>query len=269
MELHPLQKDAEINNMRKLLVMGNWKLNGTKASVKELITAFAKAADAVGDKAEVAICAPAIFIGSVEALASGSKLAWGSEDVDVHTKGAYTGENSPVMIKEFGSKYAIVGHSERRGYHAESHEYVAQKYKAAQDNGLVPVLCIGETEAEFDAGKTMDVCKAELKAVIDLCGIKSFENAVIAYEPIWAIGTGKTATPEIAENVHAQIREYLKSFDADVAAKVQILYGGSCNAKTAPELFAQADIDGGLIGGASLKVDDFTSIINTAASISK
>lgn len=255
--------------MRQILVMGNWKLNGTKDSVKELITAFAGAADKVAGKAEVAICAPAIFIGMVEQLASGSKLAWGSEDVDVHTKGAYTGENSPVMIKEFGAKYAIVGHSERRGYHAESHEYVAQKFKAAQDNGLIPVLCIGESEAEFDAGKTMDVCKAELKAVIDLAGIKAFENAVIAYEPIWAIGTGKTATPEIAENVHRQIRDYLKTFDASVADKVQILYGGSCNAKTAPELFSQPDIDGGLIGGASLKVADFSSIIDTAATISK
>ncbi len=255
--------------MRKLLVMGNWKLNGTKDSVKELITAFAKEADKAGDKIEVAICAPAIFINSVETLASGSKLAWGSEDCDIHTKGAFTGENSPVMLKEFGCKYAIVGHSERRGYHHESNEYVAQKFKAAQDNGLTPVLCIGESEAEFDAGKTMDVCKAELKAVIDLCGIKAFENAVIAYEPIWAIGTGKTATPEIAENVHSQIRGYLQTFDADVADKVQILYGGSCNAKTAPELFAQKDIDGGLIGGASLKVADFSSIIETAANLSK
>lgn len=250
--------------MRTPLVMGNWKLNGTKDSVKALVNALIEPANNAAPKAEVAVCAPAIFIGMVEELAKGSKLQWGSEDCDIHTSGAFTGENSPVMIKEFGCTYAIVGHSERRDYHKESNEYVAQKYKAAQDNGLIPVLCVGESEAEFDAGKTMDVVRAELKAVIDLCGIKSFENAVIAYEPIWAIGTGKTATPEIAQNVHQDIRAYLASFDAEVADKVRILYGGSCNAKTAPELFSQKDIDGGLVGGASLKAQDFSQIIEAA-----
>ncbi len=249
--------------MRKPVVMGNWKLNGTKSTVTDLIKAFTGVANA-NEKVDVAICAPAIFIGMVESLATGSKLQWGSEDVDVHTSGAFTGENSPVMIKEFGSTYAIVGHSERRGYHNESNETVAAKFKAAQDNGLVPVLCIGESEAEYDAGKTLDVCQAEIKAVIDLCGIDAFKNAIIAYEPIWAIGTGKTATPEIAQNVHAGIRAFLKTFNAEVADGVRILYGGSCNAKTAPELFAQKDIDGGLIGGASLKVADFTAIIEAA-----
>ena len=249
--------------MRKPVVMGNWKLNGTKSTVTDLIKAFTGVANS-NEKVDVAICAPAIFIGMVESLATGSKLQWGSEDVDVHTSGAFTGENSPVMIKEFGSTYAIVGHSERRGYHNESNEVVAAKFKAAQDNGLVPVLCIGESEAEYDAGKTLDVCQAEIKAVIDLCGIEAFKNAIIAYEPIWAIGTGKTATPEIAQNVHAGIRAFLKTFNAEVADGVRILYGGSCNAKTAPELFAQKDIDGGLIGGASLKVADFTAIIEAA-----
>ena len=251
--------------MRTPLVMGNWKLNGTKQSVSELVQAFVPAAAKVAGKAEVAVCAPAVFIGLVEKLAEGSKLKWGAEDCDVHTKGAYTGENSPDMLREFGCTYAIVGHSERRGYHKESHEYVAQKFKAAQDSGLIPVLCIGESEAEFEAGKTREVCEAELKAVIDLCGIGAFKKAVIAYEPIWAIGTGKTATPEIAQKVHQDIRAYLRSFDAAVADGVQILYGGSCNAKTAPDLFTQPDIDGGLIGGASLKVPDFTAIIDAAA----
>lgn len=249
--------------MRKPVVMGNWKLNGTKSTVTDLIKAFAGVANA-NPKVDVAICAPAIFIGMVESLATGSNLKWGSEDCDVHTSGAFTGENSPVMIKEFGSTYAIVGHSERREYHNESNETVAAKFKCAQDNGLVPVLCIGESEAQFDAGQTLEVCKAEIKAVIDLCGIESFKKAVIAYEPIWAIGTGKTATPEIAQNVHAGIRAYLKEFDANVADGVAILYGGSCNAKNAAELFSQADIDGGLIGGASLKVADFTAIIEAA-----
>ena len=250
--------------MRKPVVMGNWKLNGTKSTVKELISAFTGVAGK-NPKVDVAVCAPAIFIGTVEDLAKGSMLKWGSEDVDVHTSGAFTGENSPVMIKEFGSTYAIVGHSERRGYHNESNEVVAAKFKSAQDNGLVPVLCIGESEAEFDAGKTVEVCQKELKAVIDLCGIDAFKNAIIAYEPIWAIGTGKTATPEIAQKVHADIRAYLRTFSAEVADGVRILYGGSCNAKTAPDLFSQPDIDGGLIGGASLKVDKFSAICKFAS----
>ena len=249
--------------MRKPLVMGNWKLNGTKESVTSLVNALIEPANQAPN-VEVAVCAPAIFIGMVEQLAKGSAIQYGSEDCDVHTSGAFTGENSPVMIKEFGCKYAIVGHSERRAYHNETNEVVAAKFKAAQEAGLVPVLCIGESLEQFEAGQTADVCKTQLKAVIDLCGIKSFENAVIAYAPIWAIGTGKTATPEIAQNVHSQIRAFLASFDADTAAKVQILYGGSCNAKTAPELFAQPDIDGGLVGGASLKPADFAAIINAA-----
>ncbi|HIV15246.1 MAG TPA: triose-phosphate isomerase [Candidatus Avisuccinivibrio pullicola] len=250
--------------MRKPLVMGNWKLNGTKESVTALVNALKAPADKAAGKAEVAVCAPAVFIGMVEQLATGSSLKWGSEDCDIHTQGAYTGENSPVMLKEFGCTYAIVGHSERRDYHKESSEYVAQKYQAAQANGLIPVLCVGESEKEFEEKRTMDVIRSELKAVIDLCGIQSFEKAVIAYEPIWAIGTGKTATPEIAQSVHSEIRAYLATFDAAVAEKVQILYGGSCNAKTAPELFAQKDIDGGLVGGASLKAPDFTAIIEAA-----
>ena len=249
--------------MRKPLVMGNWKLNGTKESVTSLVNALIEPANQA-PTVEVAVCAPAIFIGMVEQLAKGSAIQYGSEDCDVHTSGAFTGENSPVMIKSTGANYVILGHSERRAYHNETNEVVAAKFKAAQEAGLVPVLCIGESLEQFEAGQTADVCKTQLKAVIDLCGIKSFENAVIAYEPIWAIGTGKTATPEIAQNVHAQIRAFLASFDADTAAKVQVLYGGSCNAKTAPELFAQPDIDGGLVGGASLKPADFAAIINAA-----
>ncbi len=249
--------------MRTPLVMGNWKLNGTKDSVKALVEALLKPA-AENPKVEVAVCAPAIFIGTVEQLAKDSALKYGSEDVDVHTSGAFTGENSPAMIKEFGCKYAIVGHSERRAYHNETDAVVAAKFKAAQESGLVPVLCIGESLEQFEAGKTNEVCETQLKAVIDACGIEAFTKAVIAYEPIWAIGTGKTATPEIAQNVHANIRQLLAKYSADVAEKVQILYGGSCNAKTAYDLFKQPDIDGGLVGGASLKSADFTVIIESA-----
>ncbi len=249
--------------MRTPLVMGNWKLNGTKASVTELVNALLKPA-ADNSKVEVAVCAPAIFIGTVEALAKDSALKYGSEDADIHNSGAFTGENSPVMIKEFGCKYALVGHSERRALHNETDAVVAAKFKAIQAAGLVPVLCIGESLEQFEAGQTNAVCEAQLKAVIDENGIDSFKNAVIAYEPIWAIGTGKTATPEIAQNVHANIRKLIAGYSAEVAEGVQILYGGSCNAKTAYDLFKQPDIDGGLVGGASLKAADFTVIIESA-----
>ena len=246
--------------MRQPLVMGNWKLNGTKASVEALVKALVEPA-AKAEGVEVAVCPPVIFLDLVEKLTEGTRIQYGAQNADVHTAGAVTGENSPVMLKEFGCKYALVGHSERRTLHAETDDVVAAKYEAIQQNGLVPVLCIGETLAQFEAGQTNAVVETQLKAVIDRCGIDSFANAVIAYEPVWAIGTGKTATPEIAQSVHAHIRAYLAGFCADVAAKVQILYGGSVTGATAANLFGQADIDGGLVGGASLKPDDFAQII--------
>ncbi len=246
--------------MRQQLVMGNWKLNGTKASVEALVKALIEPA-AKAEGVEVAFCPPVIFLDLVEKLTKGSRLQYGAQNADVHTSGAFTGENSPVMLKEFGCKYALVGHSERRTLHAESDDVVAAKYEAIQQGGLIPVLCIGETLQQFEAGTTNSVVETQLKAVIDRSGIDSFANAVIAYEPVWAIGTGKTATPEIAQAVHAHIRAYLATFSADVAAKVQILYGGSVTGATAADLFGQADIDGGLVGGASLKPDDFAQII--------
>ena len=246
--------------MRQPLVMGNWKLNGTKASVEALVKALIEPA-AKAEGVEVAFCPPVIFLDLVEKLTKGSRLQYGAQNADVHTSGAFTGENSPVMLKEFGCKYALVGHSERRTLHAESDDVVAAKYEAIQQGGLIPVLCIGETLQQFEAGTTNTVVETQLKAVIDRSGIDSFTNAVIAYEPVWAIGTGKTATPEIAQAVHAHIRAYLATFSADVAAKVQILYGGSVTGATAADLFGQADIDGGLVGGASLKPDDFAQIM--------
>lgn len=246
--------------MRQPLVMGNWKLNGTKASVEALVKALIEPA-AKAEGVEVAFCPPVIFLDMVEKLTQGSRLQYGAQNADVHTSGAFTGENSPAMLKEFGCKYSLVGHSERRTLHAETDDVVAAKYEAIQQGGMIPVLCIGETLQQFEAGTTNSVVETQLKAVIDRCGIASFSNAVIAYEPVWAIGTGKTATPEIAQAVHAHIRAYLASFDAAVAAKVQILYGGSVTGATAADLFGQADIDGGLVGGASLKPDDFSQII--------
>ncbi|MGL5947477.1 MAG: triose-phosphate isomerase [Aeromonas sp.] len=250
--------------MRQHLVMGNWKLNGTKASVEALINGL-KPAVAANPSVQVAVCPPVIFLGQVEALTAGTALAYGAQNADTHESGAFTGENAPSMLKAFGCTYALVGHSERRTLHAETDAVVAEKYEAIQKGSLTPVLCIGETLAQFEAGSTNAVCDAQLKAVIDRCGIASFANAVIAYEPVWAIGTGKTATPEIAQAVHAHIRQYLASFDGAIAAKVQILYGGSVTGATAADLFGQPDIDGGLVGGASLKVDDFSQIIAGAA----
>ena len=250
--------------MRQHLVMGNWKLNGTKASVEALIKGLTPAA-AAHPSVQVAVCPPVIFLGLVEQLTAGSKIAYGAQNADVHESGAFTGENAPSMLKAFGCTYSLVGHSERRTLHAETDDVVAAKYEAIQKAGLVPVLCIGETLEQFEAGVTKNVVETQLKAVIDRCGIASFENAVVAYEPVWAIGTGKTATPEIAQSVHAHIRQYLAGFDGAVAAKVQILYGGSVTGATAADLFGQPDIDGGLVGGASLKVDDFSQIIAGAA----
>lgn len=246
--------------MRQPLVMGNWKLNGTKASVEALIKDLIAPANAA-DGVEVAVCPPVIFLDMVEKLTAGSRIAFGAQNADIHTAGAFTGENSPVMLKEFGCKYALVGHSERRTLHAETDAVVAEKFEAIQKADLVPVLCIGETLAQFEANETNAVVDAQLKAVIDRCGIAAIANSVIAYEPVWAIGTGKTATPEIAQAVHAHIRAYLAGFDAAVAAKVQILYGGSVTGATASDLFGQPDIDGGLVGGASLKPVDFAQII--------
>ncbi|MCE2573767.1 triose-phosphate isomerase [Motilimonas eburnea] len=249
--------------MRTPLVMGNWKLNGTKASVAELLNGLAgPAANANG--VEVAVCPPAIFLGLTEELTKDGAINFGAQNCDLNVAGAFTGETSAVMVKEFGAKYSLVGHSERRTLHNETDEVVAAKFKVIQDNGLVPVLCIGETLEEREADKTNSVVETQLAAVIAAHGVAALENSVIAYEPVWAIGTGKVATKEQAQEVHAHIRQWLAAQDANVAAKVQILYGGSVGPATAADLFAQPDIDGGLVGGASLKVADFTAIIEAA-----
>jgi len=249
--------------MRTPLVMGNWKLNGTKASVSTLIKGLEAAADAATN-VEVAVCPPAIFIEQVATLTANNSIAFGAQDVSTNVEGAYTGETSPVMVKEFGATYSLVGHSERRQYHNETDAVVAAKFVAIQENGLVPVLCIGETLEERETNVTTSVVEAQLKAVVDLAGIDALENCVIAYEPVWAIGTGKVATSEQAQEVHAHIRGWLKAQSEVVAEKVQILYGGSVKAASAKELFSQADIDGGLVGGAALIIEEFVGIIEGA-----
>ncbi|WP_243454031.1 triose-phosphate isomerase [Oceanisphaera pacifica] len=246
---------------RQTLVMGNWKLNGNKAMVAQLITALQAPATQHPNVA-VAVCPPVLFLGQAQALLTDSPIALGAQDVDIHDQGAFTGENSAHMYTEFGVQYVLVGHSERRTLHGESDAMVAAKFRAAQDAGLTPVLCIGETLAQFEAGETQAVVERQLHEVIAHCGIESFANAVIAYEPVWAIGTGKTATPEIAQGVHAAIRAFLANLDAKVADGVQILYGGSVKGSSAAGLFAMADIDGALVGGAALQADEFAAIIS-------
>ncbi|WP_415225494.1 triose-phosphate isomerase [Psychromonas sp.] len=249
--------------MRTPLVMGNWKLNGTKESVATLIKGIEAAADAATN-VEVAVCPPTIFIEQVANLVANNSIEFGAQDVSTNVEGAYTGETSPVMVKEFGAKYSLVGHSERRQYHNETDAVVAAKFVAIQTHGLIPVLCIGETLEERETNVTTTVVETQLKAVIDVAGIDALENCVIAYEPVWAIGTGKVATSEQAQDVHAHIRTWLAEQSKVVAEKVQILYGGSVKAASAKELFSQADIDGGLVGGAALMIEEFVGIIEGA-----
>ena len=247
----------------KKLVVGNWKMHGSRASNAELLQGLLSAdLSATAPRADVAVCAPFVYLADVAAALAGSAIAYGSQDVSCQKQGAYTGEVSGVMLKEFGVKYAIVGHSERRSYHAESNQLVADKAKTALAEGLTPIVCVGETLAEREANQTEFVVAAQLKAVIDTLG-EQLSSIVVAYEPVWAIGTGKTATPEQAQAVHAFLRAQLKAAQP-AAASVPLLYGGSVKPDNAVELFAQPDIDGGLIGGASLKASDFVAIARAA-----
>ncbi|MFZ7234915.1 triose-phosphate isomerase [Avibacterium avium] len=249
---------------RRPLVMGNWKLNGSKAFTKELIEGL-KAELAGVNGCDVAIAPPVMYLAEAEAALVGSQIALGAQNVDVNVQGAFTGDISTAMLKDFGAKYIIIGHSERRTYHKESDEFIAKKFAALKEAGLVPVLCIGESEAENEAGKTEEVCARQIDAVINALGVEAFNGAVIAYEPIWAIGTGKSATPAQAQAVHAFIRGHIAAKSQAVADQVIIQYGGSVNDANAAELFTQPDIDGALVGGASLKAPAFALIVKAAA----
>ena len=245
--------------MRQPLVAGNWKMNGSLDSIISLVEGIKAGMNSV-TTAEMAVCPPYVYIPQVAALLEGSAISLGAQDVSDQEAGAYTGEVAPAMLTDIGCRYAIVGHSERRSLYGESDADTASKFAAARKAGLTPILCVGDLLEEREQGITEDVVARQLDAVIDLEGIAAFADAVIAYEPVWAIGTGKTASPDQAQAVHAFIRGKLAALDGDVAAKVQILYGGSMNPGNAAELLAMADIDGGLIGGASLKPDDFLAI---------
>lgn len=244
--------------MRQSLVLGNWKMNGSLQDNRELLQGLTGKLEAnVG----VGVCPPAVYIPQAAALLESSNIAVGAQDVSAHGAGAFTGELQASMLKEVGCVYALVGHSERREYHGESDQQVADKFKAAQTAGLTPVLCIGETLEQRESGATLDVIAEQMNAVIGGAGLEAFADAVVAYEPVWAIGTGKTASPEQAQEVHKFIRQQL----GVVGEKVQILYGGSVKADNAESLFAKPDIDGALVGGASLKAQDFIAICTAAA----
>ncbi len=249
--------------MRQPMVAGNWKMNGTLAEARELIEGI-KAGIAEVKKAEVAVCPPFVYLALVQAGLQGSGVAWGGQDVSTQASGAYTGEIAGHMLTDFGCKYVIIGHSERRTYHGESDALVAEKYQAALNAGLMPIFCIGETLEERESGITEAVVARQVDAVIDHCGVDALSKGVIAYEPVWAIGTGKTATPEQAQDVHAFIRARVAAHSTAVADRVRVLYGGSMKPGNAAELMAKPDIDGGLIGGASLKADDFLGICTAA-----
>jgi len=248
--------------MRQLLVVGNWKMNGTLVSAVELAGAIM--AGLPEGPAAVAVCVPFVHIPEVARTLQGTRVAWGSQNVADQASGAYTGEVSASMLKELGCRYAIVGHSERRTYYGDNDESVANRFAQALAQEITPILCIGETLQEREAGETFDVVGRQLDKVLERNGIAAFAKAVIAYEPVWAIGTGVTASNEQAQEAHAFIRERLAQHDATIAADLTILYGGSVNAENAQGLFAMPDIDGGLIGGASLKADSFLRIYAAA-----
>ncbi|MBU2977010.1 triose-phosphate isomerase [Alteromonas sp. C1M14] len=243
---------------RNYLVAGNWKMNGSRSLVNEFVDAF----NGVNfDNVDVALCPPSLFISAF----SESNIALGAQDVSHCENGAHTGDLSVSMLNEFGCKYCIVGHSERREDHGESSRTVAEKAQKVLDGGLVPIICCGEPLSVRESGKVNEFVESQLQEIFDVIDSKELVNAVIAYEPIWAIGTGKTASPQEAQDIHEFIRSYIATKDASLAAKIQILYGGSVKPDNAKELFAQPDIDGGLIGGASLKAKDFISICQAAS----
>ncbi|MFC5741188.1 triose-phosphate isomerase [Dyella tabacisoli] len=248
--------------MRKKLVAGNWKMHGSHSMAAALVGDIVAKMPPMVD---VVVFPPLPYVTALAAKHAGSGLGFGAQDVSEHEgQGAYTGEVSAAMLADAGMDWALVGHSERRQYHGESDAQVARKFAAARAGGLTPILCVGETLAERDAGQTEAVIARQLKAVLEINGIASFDTAVIAYEPVWAIGTGRTATPEQAQQVHAFIRSQLEKEDAMIARLTRLLYGGSVKPANASALFAQPDVDGGLIGGASLEPDDFLGICAAA-----
>lgn len=245
---------------RRPLIAGNWKMHGNKAQVASLLLALKQGCERV-ETAELAVLVPAIFLQQTQECLIKTQIAWGAQDVSEEASGAFTGEISAGMLADFQCRYVIVGHSERRQRHAEGDQRVAGKCYAALSQGIIPILCVGETEAEYQAGKTVAVVKKQLAAVLDLAdNPQTLNDLVIAYEPVWAIGTGRQATPEQAQQVHAVLRNQLRALHPLLADSVRILYGGSVKPDNAAAIFAMPDVDGGLIGGASLHSEQFLEI---------
>jgi len=251
--------------MRRLMVAGNWKMFGSKESVSSLIGELVEGARGI-ESTDIAVFPPFIYLDMVSQALEGSDIHFGAQTLCEQEQGAFTGEISADMLTDFGCEYVLVGHSERRQLFGESDEQVAEKFVKAQSSGLVPVLCLGETLAEREANETLNVVHRQLDAVLSKSDVTALSNAVLAYEPVWAIGTGVTASPEQAQEVHSAIREHVAGLNADIAAELRILYGGSVNAGNAAQLFAMPDIDGGLVGGASLKPQDFLEICKCISS---
>jgi len=259
--------------MRRKLVIGNWKMHGSRASIDVLLSGLQSLVGnalslgvAEGALVDVVVCPPCVFLPQVGAALSDGSIAWGAQTISEHEQGAFTGEISGAMLAEFDCQYAIVGHSERRSLFAESDAQLVEKFVAAQRVGLTPIFCVGETLAQREAGAALSTIASQLQVLIDRVGIDAIAGAVIAYEPVWAIGTGKTAAPEQVRQVHGHIRALFASASAQVAAGLQIVYGGSVNAANAAELLGSEDIDGALVGGASLKAREFAAIVTAACS---
>ncbi|MEE4173952.1 MAG: triose-phosphate isomerase [Xanthomonadales bacterium] len=249
--------------MRTLLVAGNWKMHGSRAMTDSLVNGLLSELENLHGF-DVAVFPPAPYLSQVQELADGSRIAWGGQTLNPNAQGAFTGEVSGGMLADFGCRYVLVGHSERRSLFGESDADVADRFAAALEAGLEPVLCLGESLEEREAGDTERVVARQLDAVIDRCGIEGLGRGLLAYEPVWAIGTGLTATPEQAQNVHAFLRGKLTGLDGMIGGQIRILYGGSVKASNAADLFARDDIDGALVGGASLTVEDFIGICRAA-----
>jgi triosephosphate isomerase len=260
----PQATSAE-NTIRRPIVAGNWKMHGTRSENARLIEEIISRYPA-DPAAECIVCPPYVYLQEVGRLLRDSAVLLGAQDVCADAQGAFTGEVSATMLKDVGCQYVLVGHSERRLLYRENDQLVARKFAAAHARELMPILCVGEQLADRESGRTREVVARQLDAVLELCGVQTLASAVIAYEPVWAIGTGRNASPEQAQEVHAFIRGRIAAQDATIAAAIRILYGGSVKASNAAELLAMPDVDGGLIGGASLKADEFLAILAAAGS---
>lgn len=249
--------------MRRPLIIGNWKMNGNLAENEQLLKTICFS-PVLDEGSEVVICPPSIYIAHVRQQLSQSKIKYGAQNVSGYKNGAYTGEISATMLHDLDCSYVLLGHSERRSLNHENDEQIADKFLAATQAKVTAVLCVGETLAQRQGDETFSVIAEQIKKVVEQVGITAFKHAVIAYEPIWAIGTGETASPEQAQEVHMHIRQQLAEYDVNIASSIQIIYGGSVNEKNAKSLFIQPDIDGALVGGASLKGDNFIKICNAS-----